>query len=119
MELEEAIKKLNDLKEDVALFSTGWKNRLKDNEKQAIRTVLQAIVKLQKQCRELIKEKQELSSALLDSIPKKKIEDKKKEQEEKYNNSVNDVYKKTTEALIDFQRIVGAKEVLQELLEDK
>ena len=56
---------------------------------------------------------------LKNRIPKKKIEDKKKECEEKYDSIVNDVYKKPTEALIDFQRIVGAKEVLQELLEDK
>ena len=112
MELEEAIKKLNDLKEDVALFSTGWKNRLKDNEKQAIRTVLQAIVKLQKQCRELIKEKQELSSALLDSIPKKKIEDKIEELKKEgfeYENSVCTMYYKKQDEI----------DTLQELLEDK
>ena len=43
---------------------------------EAIETVLQALEKLQKHCKEMIKEKQELTSALLDSIPKEKIEDK-------------------------------------------
>ena len=71
----------------------------------AIETVLQTNEKL----------KQELQN----SIPKKKIEDKIEKLKEKYNNSVNDIYKKPTEALIDFQRIVGAIEVLQDLLKDK
>lgn len=39
-----------------------------------LETVLQALEKLQKRCKEMIKEKQELRSALLNSIPIEKIE---------------------------------------------
>jgi hypothetical protein len=40
MELEEAVKILNDLKENVALFSTGWYPILKESERRALETVL-------------------------------------------------------------------------------
>lgn len=91
MELEEAIKKLQDLKDDVELGFGGWTNRLSEKEQLALETVLQA---------------------LKNSIPKKTIEDKigylidyyiecygfKEEYVSKYNKDVK---------------------VLQELLEDK
>ena len=101
MELEEAFENVNRIR--MNFFDKQYKKSYTDDELADMCESLSIILQYIK----------------YDSIPKKKIEDKKKEQEEKYNNSVNDVYKKPTEALIDFQRIVGAKEVLQELLEDK
>ena len=118
MELEEAIIIVNDLKEDVALFSTGWKNRLKDTEKQAIETVLQALEKLQKHCKEMIKEKQELSSALLDSIPKKKIEDKIEELKEEFKNYKVDVNCSQDNYYELSDKYAFAEEKLRELLEE-
>ena len=78
---------------------------------QAIETVLQKLDKLQKHCKEMIKEKQELTSALLDSIPKKKIEDKILQEWQKCpKNSINDF------AIVERNNKI---QVLQELLEDK
>lgn len=94
MELKEAIKKLKDKADYQKMDICKYPD---EQLVQAIEIVLQA---------------------LDNSIPEKKIEDKKKELEEKYNNSVNDVYKEPIEALIDFQRIVGAKNTLKELLEE-
>lgn len=51
-------------------------------------------------------------------ISKDKIREINKEIQEKYNKSVNDVYQNPTEALIEFQRLVGKLEILKELLED-
>lgn len=50
-----------------------------------------------------------------DSIPKSLVEEYLKEAKEEYNKNVNEVYKNPTEALIDFQRTVGKKSVLEEL----
>ena len=71
MELEEAIKKCK------IIITTKFNNdySIDSIDKEAIETVLQALEKLQKHCKEMIKEKQELTSVLLDSIPKKKIEE--------------------------------------------
>ncbi len=76
---------------------------------QAIETVLQSLEKLQNYCKEIIKEKQELSSALLDSIPKKKIE-----------NLLKEVY--IDEGIgyeLDKDEKPGAITVLKQLLEEK
>ncbi len=48
-EIEKAKERLKNLEEDAALFSTGWKERLKDNEKQAIETLLQYIDQLEQE----------------------------------------------------------------------
>ena len=75
-----------------------------------LETVLQELEKLQKRCKELIEEKQELTSALLDSIPKEKIEDKITY----WNKRLND-----DERLDWILRDKCIINVLQELLEDK
>ena len=101
MELEEAIKTLKIVV-----------NKSDQPFKFAIETVLQTLEKLQKHCKEMTKEKQELSSALLDSIPKKKIEDKIEELKKEgfeYENSVCTMYYKKQDEI----------DTLQELLEDK
>ena len=77
---------------------------------EAIRTVLQALEKLQNHCKEMIKEKQELTSALLDNIPKKKIEDKLKQL-----NSEMQYCARQNGKTIKLGKIMA----LQELLEDK
>ena len=69
MELKQAVKYLKNIK-DADLRIVSHIVFL-----EAMETVLQALEKLQNQCKEMIKEKQEFTSALLDSIPKKKIED--------------------------------------------
>lgn len=53
------------------------------------------------------------------SIPKQVIRDKIEELDKEYNKKVNEVYKNPTEALIEFQRVVGAKKILEELLESE
>ena len=79
MKLEEAIKQcekfIKSFKKDDTKSVIGF-------DVQAIETVLKALKKLQKHCKEMIKEKQELTSDLLDSIPNKKIEDRIKRLEE-------------------------------------
>ncbi len=82
-----------------------------DCQMKAIKIVLQVLEKLQKHCKEMIKEKQELTSALLDSIPKKKIEDKILQEWQKCpKNSINDF------AIVERNNKI---QVLQELLEEK
>lgn len=52
-------------------------------------------------------------------INKQVIRDKIEELDKEYNKKVNEVYKNPTEALIEFQRVVGAKKILEELLESE
>ena len=96
----------------------------------AIKTVLQALEKLQKRCKELIKEKQDLTSALLDSIPKKKIEDKIKELKEKKKYAAEPELPPHTfgisqhgitpyHAVISMITIDGVEKMLEELLEEE
>lgn len=112
MELEEAIEYLEQfigIKKEYKYKPIKVKTMI--NTSQAIETVLQALEKLQKHCKEMIKEKQELSSALLDSIPKKKIEDKILQKWQKCpKNSINDF------AIVERNNKI---QNLQELLEDK
>ena len=117
MELEDAIKQcmkfIKSFKEDDTKSVIGF-------DVKAIETVLQALEKLQNHCKEMIKEKQELSSALLDSIPKKKIEDKiKKLDSKKEEDRVIKIYtpnKKYYYETDKYNDII--KQVLQELLEE-
>lgn len=52
------------------------------------------------------------------SISKDKIRKINKDLQDKYNKSVDNVYQNPTEALIEFQRLVGKLELIQELLEN-
>ena len=71
MELEETIQSYKELKKHKELI----KNIDTNFFFEFAETVLQELEKLQKHCKEMMKEKQELTSALLDSVPKKKVEE--------------------------------------------
>ena len=65
-EIEKAKERLKNLEEDAALFSTGWKERLKDNEKQAIETLLQYIDQLEQENNKQNKIKREMENYIAD-----------------------------------------------------
>ena len=80
--------------------------------------------KLKRHCKETIKDKQELTTALLNSIPVQKVKDKieeldklQKEMTTKKHNAdnINDCYHYGDKA----QEALYKKEVLEEILEDK
>ena len=81
MELEEDIKNLSEIiqlcEEDIKNNNNNVTATLDLEDLKSLQTVLEALKKLREYCKELIYEKQTLTSDLLYSIPKKKIEDKK------------------------------------------
>lgn len=59
-----------------------------------------------------------LLNLIENSVSKDKIRKINKDLQDKYNKSVDNVYQNPTEALIEFQRLVGKLELIQELLEN-
>ena len=116
MQLEEAIKVLQKtIKSNNEIIKEARKNgdinAIKltadlDNQSIAIETVLQELEKLQKDNYKLDRENQKLFEININSIPKKKIEDKKEENSKLFFET-KDV------------RYANRFRVLQELLEDK
>ena len=111
MELEESTIYLKKIAKEYKIYGDLDNPEFEDTKKiaNAIETVLQALEKLQKHCKEMIKEKQELSSALLDSIPKKKIE-----------NQIEMLKAQCGGNVFHIQQTLNSEiKLLQELLEDK
>ena len=129
--------KIYSLNENIKIYDKGYDLSNKDRfikEKEAIETVLQALKnrdkdikiyeknlddtmkiledknKIKEHCKILIKEKQKLTSDLLDSIPKKKIKDKIEKLEILEKNCNTSVLKMQYLCKIN---------ILQELLEEK
>ncbi len=97
MELEEAIKILNDLKENVALFPTGWYPILKECERQALEIVFK-----------YIKE---------ESVPKTVVKEKIKELDKKAKQELKGV--KGQDRYFIKQIYHSKRSFLKELLEEE
>lgn len=85
--------------------------------------------KLKKYCKEIIKDKQELTSDLLDSIPKQKVKEILIEIQEEYNKLDKEIdkqikdknkdYYKCKENIAIMQTLAYCRDKFEELLEDK
>ena len=79
MELEEDIKNLSEIiqlcEDDIKNNNNNVTATLDLEDLKSLQTVLEALKKLREYCKELIYEKQTLTSDLLYSIPKKKIKE--------------------------------------------
>jgi len=95
-------------------------NRLKV---EAIETVLQALdkkEKLKQRCKELIKEKQQLTTSLEDSISKDKVKEKIEELNKNIDLSIDNSKGGLDEDFINKgTKLLAQKRILKELLEDK
>lgn len=126
--MEEDIKILKNLKENVALFSVGWQPILKQEEKQAIENLINRNKELEEENKNYKKYAVMMSTEGLiingvkfsfnDYIPKSKVEEKieelKQERILKYDNYMG--YKIESREQQDIDKKV---QVLQELLEKR
>ena len=76
-ELEEAIKVLDKLKENKALFSGGWADILRDEEKNAIETILEALDNSVSKDEYIIAKiaKEEVEELLEETVPKSTLQE--------------------------------------------
>lgn len=113
MELKNSLVYVKDLLEnDIRIDDI---DNLSSTTKKHIKIVVQALKKLQEQCKELIREKQELTSALLNSIPKDKIKDKIEELDVPENaEALEDIMNKQDYTITELIQLV-----LRDLLEEE
>ena len=112
MELEEAIKLLREMQSNALESYNNLRGNYRDvkakDKAEAIETVLEALEKLQQDNYKLDRENQQLFESQINSIPKKKIEDKIKELKNKKTKDIHVEYAYMTQI-----------NTLQELLEDR